>query len=208
MGTNCDVSLRQFTEYVQARGPERSTVVTKQIAQAAAPYHPGKDFYRRFLLAVRQGRAMNLDREVVTRAVEHASAHQTRVYAELARGWLEVVDQFTNTYLHKQKTGRWRLGDMAVRVTPHLLLEHQDGGIEAVLLYLKQDELAPEVAEVMLWQMRQAGPELHSPDGVSPTVVDVRRAVVYRPTRDDVEFSAWMLSEAAAYRSMWGLLAA
>jgi hypothetical protein len=205
--SKCHVSLFEFMNYVRAAGPARLGLVTGQVAQGNAPYTPARDFYRRFLLAARLGRRMNNDHEVIRQAVENAPPSKTTHYAQLAEGWLRWVDQIRDTQVLPARTGRWRtFDDMAVKVTPNLVVQHPDGRVEAIRMHVRAEPLEREAADVMLWLMRQVTDQLH-PDGVSPVVVDVRRGVDFRPVEQDPGFDAWMHSEAAAYRAMWTMVA-
>ncbi len=202
----CDVSLLQFTDYVRVAGPTRLSQVAGQIAQSAEPYDPRRDYYRRFLYAARLGRRVGQDREIVEQAVEDAPAHKAGHYAELAAGWLRWAPEIADTEVLPARTARWSSSDLSVRVTPHLVVRHPDGLVEAIRMHVKVEELKPETAEVMLWLLGQVGNQLHS-NGVSPVVVDVRRGVAFRPHQSDRGFSAWMHAEAAAYRRIWSMVA-
>jgi hypothetical protein len=204
--SKCHVSLFEFMNYVRAAGPARLSVVTGQVAQGNEPYTPARDFYRRFLLAARQGRQMNNDRDVIQRAVDNAPPSKAANYAQLAEGWLRWVSQIGDTQVLPARTGRWRASDMAVKVTPNLVVQHPDGRVEAIRMYVRVEPLEREAADVMLWLMQQVAEQLH-PDGVSPVVVDVRRGIDFRPLEQDPGFVAWMHSEAAAYRAMWTMVA-
>ncbi|HEX6076337.1 MAG TPA: hypothetical protein VFZ32_13875 [Micromonosporaceae bacterium] len=200
------MSLFEFMNYVRAAGPARLSVVTGQVAQGNEPYTPARDFYRRFLLAARQGRQMNNDRDVIQRAVDNAPPSKAANYAQLAEGWLRWVSQIGDTQVLPARTGRWRASDMAVKVTPNLVVQHPDGRVEAIRMYVRVEPLEREAADVMLWLMQQVAEQLH-PDGVSPVVVDVRRGIDFRSLEQDPGFVAWMHSEAAAYRAMWTMVA-
>lgn len=202
----CDVSLLQFTEYVRAAGPHRLNVVTGQVARVNEPYAPARDFYRRFLLAVVAGRRMNNDRAAVQQVVRDAIPRKTSHYAQLGEGWLSWVPEIEDTRVLPNRTVRWQASDMAVKVTPNLLVEHPEGRVDAVRLYLKVAPLEPEQADVMLWLMSQVAHQLH-PNGANPVVVDVRRGIGFRPDSADDGFSAWMRAEAVAYRAMWTMVA-
>jgi len=204
--SKCHVSLFEFMNYVRAAGPSRLSMVTGQVAQGNAPYTPARDFYRRFLLAVRQGRRADNDQAVIQQAVDNAPPNKVVHYKQLAEGWLRWVSQIQEAEVVPTRTGRWQMADMAVKVTPNLVVQHPDGRVEAIRIYVRTEPLEREAADVMLWLMQQVSDQLH-PDGISPIVVDVRRALDFRPAEPDPGFVAWMHSEAAAYRAMWTMVA-
>lgn len=204
--SRCDVSLAQFTEYVHAAGPRRLNLVTGQVARRNEPYAPGRDFYRRFLLAAVAGRRMNNDRAVVQQAVRDAIPRRAAHYAELAEGWLNWVPEIQATRVLPRRTASWQAADLAVKVTPNLLVEHPDGRVEAIRMYLKPTPLEPAEANVMLWLMTQVDKQLH-PSGALPVVVDVRRGMGFRPDVPDEGIAAWLQAEAVAYLTMWTMVA-
>jgi hypothetical protein len=204
--SKCHVSLFEFMNYVRAAGPSRLGVVTGQVSQGNAPYTPARDYYRRFLLAARQGRQMNNDRAVIQQAVDNAPPSKAANYAALAEGWLRWVEHIEDTQVLPTRTGRWQSAEMAVKVTPNLVVRHPDGRVEAIRMHVRAEPLEPDAADVMLWLMEQVGEQLH-PGGVTPIVVDVRRGTDFRSVGQEPGFVAWMHSEAAAYRAMWTMIA-
>ena len=95
-----------------------------------------------------------------------------------------------------------RLGGLEIGVTPQLGLRKSDGHRYATWLYFKEEPLAKDAAQLALWLLDAAMPQLLP--GGEPLVVDVRRAKEFRLTaRDRDRLRPWAQSEASAFMTLW-----
>ncbi|MGC4854131.1 hypothetical protein ACLQ24_12220 [Micromonospora sp. DT4] len=83
-----------------------------------------------------------------------------------------------------------------MRVTPDLVLAHPDGTTDAVKLYLYNDQLPAQAAEVTLWLMQQTLDQTHP--GARPMVLDVRRRREHTRLHPAPGYASWLESEAAS----------
>jgi hypothetical protein len=202
---NPEIPLNGFVDYLRTRGAARVGVATRHLAQAAEPYNPARDFYRRILSAILAARRSGGDRIVLEHALAEAPAARRQHYRAVVDGWLRFLPRLAGTGHVKVHTGRWRGEDLTVKVTPHLAVSFPDGHVEAILLYLKAEPLPAADAQAMLWLAEAAMPE--ACPGSEPVIVDVRRGRAFRTIPDNSSYPAWLLAESGGYRRLRDQLA-
>lgn len=203
--SNPEIPLNGFVDYLRTRGAARVDVAARHIAQAAEPYSPARDFYRRILSAIVAAHRSGDDAAVLSHALDAAPPARRGHYRAVADGWLRYRHRITGTTPVRTHTGRWRDEHLTVKVTPHLAVRHSDGRTEALFLYLKADPLPPADAHAMLWLAGEAIDE--ACPGAEPVIVDVRRGRAFRRRPDKPGYPVWLSAEAHGYRQLRDRLA-
>jgi hypothetical protein len=189
------ISLGGFVDFAAATASGRITAVHNVIENEFSDYDPGHDFYRGIRLAISEGIANNNDVTRMQRAVEDCSPRRRASYESLATGWsgwrrgknLEVFSQPL----------RWRDGELEVRVSPKFTWQQQREK-QLVWPYFKDPELSRDAVQAAIRLIEMTFPE----SAGRPSVLDVRRQLIYNPVRRRRGFDAWLSGEAAAFVSM------
>lgn len=115
-------------------------------------------------------------------------------FAAIAKGWFGYLREHDITAMIDVSPGRWETPDLAVRVTPDFALEHPDGTVEAIKLYLLADPIKPGVAELMTWLMQNTMTQ--TCPGAHPVVLDVRRNKAHTALPQRSHYRTWLEAEA------------
>lgn len=198
--TQIEIPLNGFVDYLRTKGAARVDVAARHLHQSTEPYSPARDFYRRALSAILAGRRSGDDRAVCEHALAEAPPARRTHYQAVMDGWLRFLPKLADTKHVPVHTGRWRGGNLTVRVTPHLGVRYPDGHVEALFLYLKAEPLPSADARAMLWLASAAMPEA-CPEA-RPVIVDVRRSRAFRDLPDTSSYPAWLMAEAGGYRHL------
>jgi len=195
------ITLPTFVGYSASPGPTRPSFVRRQRRLYEDPARAAFNYYRRAANAVRSGRAAGQD-EVALRALVNAADERTKPhYTAIADGWLRYLGRRSPRLIEVGRA-RLRLGGLEIGVTPQLGLRKSDGHRYAAWLYFKEEPLAKDAAQLALWLLDAAMPQLLP--GGEPLVVDVRRAKEFRLTaRDRDRLRPWAQSEASAFMTLW-----
>nr|WP_239071837.1 hypothetical protein [Amycolatopsis sp. SID8362] len=195
------ITLSTFVGYSASSGPSRSSFVRRQRRQYEDPARAAFNYYRRAANAVRSGRAANQD-EVALRALVSAADDRTKPhYAAIADGWLRYLGR-KSPRLVEVGRGRCRIGELEIGVSPQMGLRKSDGRRFATWLYFKEEPLTKSSAQLALWVLEQAMPDVLP--GGEALVIDVRRAKEYQlSARDRERLRPWARSEASAFLTLW-----
>jgi hypothetical protein len=195
------ITLPTFVGYSASSGPARSSYVRRQRRLYEDPARAAFNYYRRAANAVRSGRAAGQD-EVALRALVNAADERTKPhYTAIAEGWLRYLGRRSPRLVDVGR-GRLRLGGLEVGVSPQLGLRKSDGRRYATWLYFKEEPLGRDAAQLALWLLDAAMPDVLP--GGAPLVIDVRRAKEFRLTaRDRERLRSWAQSEASAFMTLW-----
>jgi hypothetical protein len=195
------ITLPTFVGYSASTGPSRSSFVRRQRRLYEDPARAAFNYYRRAANAVRSGRAAGQD-EVALRALVNAADDRTKPhYAAIAEGWLRYLGR-KSPRLVEVGRGRCRIGDLEIGVSPQLGLRKSDGRRYATWLYFKEEPLAKSSAQLALWVLEQAMPDVLP--GGHALVIDVRRSKEFQlSARDRERLRPWARSEASAFLTLW-----
>ncbi|WIN00117.1 hypothetical protein ACTOB_003801 [Actinoplanes oblitus] len=184
--------MTQFIHYVRTAGEQRFQVVSGM----DEPYSPVKDPYAPMRRAIKNGRRTGQDHIHLNLALTRCRKDFKSHFAAIAKGWFGYLGEHDFTAMIDVSPGRWETPDLAVRVTPDFAVEHPDGTVEAIKLYLLADPIDPRVAELTTWLMQ------HTMDqtcpGAHPVVLDVRRRTAHTALPQRPRYQTWLESEAHA----------
>jgi len=195
------ITLPTFVGYSASTGPSRSSFVRRQRRLYEDPARAAFNYYRRAANAVRSGRVAGQD-EVALRALVNAADERTKPhYTAIAEGWLRYLGRRTPRVVEVGR-GRCRLGELEIGVSPQLGLRKSNGRRYATWLYFKEEPLTKDAAQLALWVLEQAMPDVLP--GGEALVIDVRRAKEFQLSpRDRERLRPWAASEASAFMTLW-----
>ncbi|QQQ77588.1 hypothetical protein IOD16_03450 [Saccharothrix sp. 6-C] len=208
------VTALSFTEYAMSGQRGRISIVSEQRRiylsseqWVAGFYNPMRDAMRR--AANSPDPAAELDKAVEA-AHRQPRAGQPRAYEELREGFLPWLRSTRATGV-PTSAAKWRTGDLALRVRPHLGLRMPDGSRAAVLVYVKETPMTQEAANIGLRILQQTMPDTlpgATPE-VVPLVLDARRGRAFRMSRRTnlAKLDALIAAEAAGYVVHWRMSA-
>ncbi|MGH8876903.1 MAG: hypothetical protein ACRD0P_06125, partial [Stackebrandtia sp.] len=127
--TELEIPLNGFVDYLRTKGAARVDVASRHLVQSVEPYSPARDFYRRALSAILAGRRSGDDRAVCEHALAEAPPARRTNYRAVLEGWLKYLPKLADTEHVRVHTGRWRGGNLTVKVTPHLGARFPDGHV-------------------------------------------------------------------------------
>jgi hypothetical protein len=195
------ITLSTFVGYSASSGPSRSSFVRRQRKLYEDPARAAFNYYRRAANAVRSGRAAGQDATALRALVNAADDRTKPHYAAIAEGWLRYLGR-KSPRLVEVGRGRCRIGELEIGVSPQMGLRKSDGRRYAVWLYFKEEPLAKDSAQLALWVLEQAMPDVLP--GGQALVIDVRRAKEYQlSARDRERLRPWARSEASAFLTLW-----
>ncbi|NUT54112.1 MAG: hypothetical protein HOV94_43505 [Saccharothrix sp.] len=204
------VTALSFTEYVMSGQRGRINIVTDQRRiylsteqWVAGFYNPMRDAMRRAVNS--PDPAAELDKAVEA-AHLRTRAGQARAFEELREGFLPWLRSTRATGV-PTAAARWRTGELALRVRPHLGLRMPDGSRAAVLVYVKEAPMTQEAADVGLRILQQTAAD--TLPGAVPLVLDARRGRAFRLSRRTnlAKLDALIAAEAAGYVVHWRMSA-
>ena len=195
------ITLPTFVGYSASSGPSRSSFVRRQRRLYEDPARAAFNYYRRAANAVRSGRAANQDATALRALVNAADEKVKPHYAAIAEGWLQYLGR-RSPRLVEVGRGRCRIGALEIGVSPQIGLRKSDGRRYAPWLYFKEEPLTKDSAQLALWVLEQAMPDVLP--GGEALVIDVRRAKEYKlSARDRERLRPWARSEASAFLTLW-----
>ena len=195
------ITLPTFVGYSASTGPSRSSFVRRQRRLYEDPARAAFNYYRRAANAVRSGRAAGQDATALRALVNAADDRTKPHYAAIAEGWLRYLGR-KSPRLVEVGRGRCRIGDLEIGVSPQLGLRKSDGRRYATWLYFKEEPLTKDSAQLALWVLEQAMPDVLP--GGHALVIDVRRSKEFQlSARDRERLRPWARSEASAFLTLW-----
>ncbi|GGP43409.1 hypothetical protein [Saccharothrix coeruleofusca] len=201
------VTALSFTEYVMSGQRGRINIVSEQRSIYLTADRWVCGFYNPMRDAMRRA-ANSPDPEAeLDRAVRSASLNgQLRAFEELRDGFLPWLRSTRATGVPTGTT-RWSAGELTLKVRPHLGLLGPDGSTAAVLVYVKEQPMTQEVANVGLRILQHTMPLTLA--GAEPLVLDARRGRAFRMSRRTnlAKLDALIAAEAAGYVVHWRMSA-
>ncbi len=200
------VSLVTFTDFACAVGPDRARITARLRRQYEDPDAQAYAYYRDFDRALREGlRTGDLTRQL-EQAIDACTRNgQSRHYAALTLGALELVRKARVRAILPVPATFWTHGDLKLTVSPALGVELAGGKKEAWFLHHKETVLKQTMADAPLVVLKDA----LTAQGLDfvPRVVDVRAGKRWGLTRARARSAAmldgFVAEEAEAFVRYW-----
>lgn len=202
---NVSVTALSFTEYVMSGQRGRINIVSEQRGMYLTDDPKVCGFYNPIRDAMRRAVNSTEPELELKKAIMNANrTGQPRAFEEIADGFLPWLASFKATGVPVEGA-TYRVGDLTLKVRPHLGLRKKDGTSYAVLVHTKEVPLTREAANVGLRIMQHTiGDTL---PGATPLVLDVRRGKAYQmPVRTNLrKLDVLIAAEAMGYLTHWQL---
>jgi hypothetical protein len=201
-------TLLGFTRYVDRTGPAKATFVGGLRKQRAS--RSGFNPHGQLVKALKADIAFHTDGRHLTEIAGTVNPRWRSLYRALVPGavtYLQSLGDPAKVELAQTRDALGMLGDLPVKINPHLGLRYDDGRAEAVRLHF--DELPPS-REAVLATLHLMGRHMDQVlRGAEPVLVDVRRGVAHRrdPAVKADQVERWLAGEAAAFSALWSTAA-
>lgn len=201
-------TLLTFTRYVSRTGPAKAAFVGG-LRRARASGH-GFNPHGPLVKALKADIAFHTGGTHLTEVAGTVKPRWQPLYQVLTTGALAYLHSLGDTrriHLAQTRDTLALIGNLPVKLNPHLGLRYDDGRAEAVRLHMDD---APPSQEALLAVLHLMAAHMHEiMPGADPVLVDLRRAQVHRPdpaVRTD-QVQRWLAGEAAAFSAIWGTAA-
>ena len=201
-------TLLGFTRYVDRTGPAKATFVGGLRKQRAS--RSGFNPHGQLVKALKADIAFHTAGRQLAGIAGTVKPRWRPLYESLVPGavaYLHSLGDPSAVELAQTRDALGMLGDLPVKINPHLGLRYADSRAEAVRLHFDEQPPSQEAVLATLHLMgRQMDQVLR---GAEPVLVDVRRGAVHRRDpgvrADQVE--RWLAGEAAAFSAIWSTAA-
>jgi hypothetical protein len=201
-------TLLAFTRYVDRTGPAKATFVGGLRKQRAS--RSGFNPHGQLVKALKADIAFRTGGRHLAEIAGTVKPRWRPLYETLVPGtvnYLHSLGDLSAVELTQTRDALGMVGELPVKINPHLGLRYDDGRREAVRLYFDEQPPSQEALlatlHLMSRQMDQVLP------GAEPVLVDVRRGVAHHwdpgVRADQVE--RWLAGEAAAFTAIWSTAA-
>ncbi|MEO3744588.1 hypothetical protein [Plantactinospora sp. B5E13] len=201
-------TLLAFTRYVDRTGPAKATFVGGLRKQRAS--RSGFNPHGQLVKALKADIAFRTGGRHLSEIAGTVKPRWRPLYEALVPGavsYLHSLGDLSTVQLAQTHDALGMIGDLPVKINPHLGLRHDDGRREAVRLHFDEQ---PPSQEALLATLHLMGRQMAQVlPGAEPVLVDVRRGVVHRPdpaVRGD-QVERWLAGEAAAFTAIWSTAA-
>ena len=202
-------TLLSFTRFVDRTGPAKATFVggLRRARESRSGFNPHGPLVK----ALKTDIAFRTGGSQLASVAEQVKPRWRPLYEALVPGALKYLRSLGDpgsVQVAQTRDAIGVIGDLPVKINPHLGLRYDDGRAEAVRLYLDEQ---PPSDETVLATLHLMGRHIDQvlPRG-GPVLVDLRRGHVHRPAAgvkaDQVE--RWLAGEAAAFTATWTTAAA
>jgi hypothetical protein len=201
------ISALSFVEYCGCRNSRRIDIVNEQRSIYLSEDGKFPGYYQPVRTAMRKACNSTEPAREFDLAIGKANLRgQERAFTQIKQGFLPWLRRQGASGVGVTGTA-WSVGDLDLKVTPHLGLRLPDGTALAIFAYLKEAALTRDAANVALRIMQRTVE--HSMPGAVPLVLDVRRGKGYAvPARGDLaRLDALIAAEAAGYVVHWRMAA-
>lgn len=202
---NVSVTALSFTEYVMSGQRGRINIVSEQRGMYLTDDPKVCGFYNPIRDAMRRAVSSTEPELELKKAVMNANrTGQPRAFEEIADGFLPWLASFKATGVPVE-AATYRVGDLTLKVRPHLGLRKKDGTTYAVLVHTKEAPLTREAANVGLRILQHTISD--TLPGATPLVLDARRGKAYQmPVRTNLgKLDVLIAAEAVGYVTHWNL---
>jgi hypothetical protein len=197
-------TLLGFTRYVDRTGPAKASFVGGLRKQRAS--RSGFNPHGQLVKALKADIAFHTGGRHLAEIAAVVKPRWRPLYEALVPGavaYLHSLGDLSEVEVVQTHDALGMLGDLPVKINPHLGLRYGDGRGEAVRLHFDEappsDEAVLATLHLMARQMDQILP------GARPVLVDVRRGVAHhpRPSAKANQVERWLTGEAAAFTATW-----
>ncbi|MEQ4305524.1 hypothetical protein ABNF97_29775 [Plantactinospora sp. B6F1] len=201
-------TLLAFTRYVDRTGPAKATFVGGLRKQRAS--RSGFNPHGQLVKALKTDIAFRTGGRHLAEIAGVVKPRWRPLYEALVPGaisYLHSLGDLSAVELAQTHDALGMVGDLPVKVNPHLGLRYDDGRREAVRLHFDEQ---PPSQEALLATLHLMGRQMDQVlPGAEPVLVDVRRGVTHHPdpaVRSD-QVARWLAGEAAAFAAIWSTAA-
>ncbi|MFY1671900.1 hypothetical protein ACN27G_18300 [Plantactinospora sp. WMMB334] len=201
-------TLLAFARYVDRTGPAKANFVGGLRKQRAS--RSGFNPHGQLVKALKADIAFRTGGRHLAEIAGLVKPRWRPLYEALVPGtvsYLHSLGDLSAVDLAQTRDAVGMLGDLPVKINPHLGLRYDDGRREAVRLHFDEQPPSPEALlatlHLMGRQMEQVLP------GAEPVLVDVRRGVPHHrdPAARPDQVERWLAGEAAAFTAIWSTAA-
>lgn len=201
-------TLLTFTRYVAHTGPAKAAFVGGLRRQRASGH--GFNPHGPLVKALKADIAFHTGGVHLTNVAHTVKPRWQPLYQVLTAGALAYLRSLGDTrqiHLAQTRDTLALIGNLPIKLNPHLGLRYEDGCAEAVRLHMDDappsDDTVLAVLHLMTGHMDQILP------GADPVLVDLRRAQVHRPDPavKPEQVQRWLAGEAAAFSAIWATAA-
>jgi hypothetical protein len=201
-------TLLAFTRYVDRTGPAKATFVGGLRKQRAS--RSGFNPHGQLVKALKADIAFRTGGRHLAEIPGTVKPRWRPLYETLVPGmvnYLHSLGDLSTVELAQTRDALGMLGELPVKINPHLGLRYADGRREAVRLHFDEQ---PPSQEALLATLHLMGRQMDQVlPGAEPVLVDVRRGVAHHRDpgvrADQVE--RWLAGEAAAFAAIWSTAA-
>lgn len=199
------ISLRNFARFASAPPTKRIEVVRDVRRLEASAHDPRMNFYRSLFddmdRILRADRAPEAIREI---AAYQDNSVKREKYQALAETWIAGWQEMDARYLQLADRLYWTFDEVAVRVSPMLGMETDEGKF-AAKLWFPSEKPIKEIVAVMLGVMRQARKQNDEwLDKWEPAFWDVTRDRFMLPSDPD-QFELVLQDAVRSLKDLWGV---
>ncbi|WP_422774317.1 hypothetical protein ACN28C_16490 [Plantactinospora sp. WMMC1484] len=201
-------TLLAFTRYVDRTGPAKATFVGGLRKQRAS--RSGFNPHGQLVKALKADIAFRTGGRHLAEIAGLVKPRWRPLYETLVPGavnYLHSLGDLSTVDLAQTRDAVGMVGDLPVKINPHLGLRYDDGRREAVRLHFDEQPPSPEALlatlHLMGRQMEQVLP------GAEPVLVDIRRGMAHHrdPAARPDQVERWLAGEAAAFTATWSTAA-
>ena len=197
-------TMLAFTRYVDRTGPAKAAFVggLRRQRESRSGFNP----HGQLVKALKADIAFGTGGTHLAAVAQQVKPRWRPLYEALvpgAQAYLASLGDPRAVHVAQTRDVIGLVGDLPVKINPHLGLRYADGRAEAVRLHLDEHPPSGEAALAILHllgrHMDQVLPH------AEPVLVDVRRGVVHRPqpaTKPE-QVERWLAGEAAAFTATW-----
>ncbi|GIG92854.1 hypothetical protein [Plantactinospora endophytica] len=201
-------TLLAFTRYVDRTGPAKANFVGGLRKQRAS--RSGFNPHGQLVKALKADIAFRSGGRHLAEIAGVVKPRWRPLYEALVPGavsYLHSLGDLSTVDLARTHDALGMVGELPVKINPHLGLRYDDGRREAVRLHFDEQ---PPSQEALLATLHLMGRQMDQVlPGAEPVLVDVRRGVAHHPDpaarADQVE--RWLAGEAAAFTAIWSTAA-
>ncbi len=200
------IPMTTFVDFVVANGTSRVTVVKTAKARYQDVYDLNHDFYNSLRKSIVAAAQKNLNSRATLDAIRSALGNRhvrkSKVYEACIAGYKKWQGRKTIVWRHElgSKSPGWTRGRLVIRVKPELRVSINDRP-HIIKLYFDEDQPSKQRLATMLHLLKQSD-HAEQPQVIFG-ILDMRRGRYYRPTREVPDLEQLLVSEVAAFETMW-----
>lgn len=192
--------MTTFVDFVIKSGSPRLTAVKKAKAEYGQDYSPARDFYKQLREAIIDLHENGKEKRYLDSVVQGIENQRKKgPYNLCIAGYKRWLGK-KNIQWFEPSNGSWTYNGLTVRVNPELGLLIS-GKPHNVKLYFKSESPSKRRLETMFCLLESGLPD--NPPGVTPAILGIREAKLFRSTRQVSGIETLLKSEAMAFQTIW-----